>query len=90
MSMNEDIFFQTQEARNSDYNQLPDIVNEYMEKINAIMQTNYKPFEFYGDKEAKNIIIAMGSITDTIKLVIDEELKRKKNWINNSTFISSI
>ena len=78
MSMNEDIFFQTQEARNSDYNQLPDIVNEYMEKINAIMQTNYKPFEFYGDKEAKNIIIAMGSITDTIKLVIDEELKKKE------------
>lgn len=78
MAMNEDIFFQTQEARNPNYNVLPDIVNEYMEKINAIMGTNYKPFTFYGAKEAENIIIAMGSITDTIKLVIDEEIKKGK------------
>ncbi|CDF11354.1 pyruvate-flavodoxin oxidoreductase [Mycoplasma sp. CAG:776] len=78
MAMNEDIFFQTQEARNPNYNMLPDIVNKYMEKINNIMGTSYKPFTFYGSKEAENIIIAMGSITDTIKLVIDEELKKGK------------
>ena len=78
MSMNEDIFFQTQEARNPAYNILPDIVNEYMMKINEIMKTDYKPFTYYGAKDATNIIIAMGSITDTIKLVIDEEKKKEK------------
>ena len=78
MAMNEDIFFQTQEARNPNYNELPDIVNEYMEKINKIMGTDYKPFTYYGDAFAENIIIAMGSVTDTIKLVIDEELKKGK------------
>ena len=78
MAMNEDIFFQTQEARNPNYNALPDIVNSYMESINKIMGTSYKPFTYYGAPDAKNIIIAMGSITDTIKLVIDEELKKNE------------
>ena len=78
MSMNEDIFFQTQEARNPSYEILPDIVNEYMENINKIMGTNYKPFTYYGDLCATNIIIAMGSITDTIKLIVDEERKKGK------------
>ena len=78
MSMNEDIFFQTQEARNPNYNSLADIVNKYMDSINKIMATNYKPFNYYGAPDAKNIIIAMGSITDTIKLVVDEELKKGK------------
>lgn len=73
MAMNEDIFFQTQEARNPDYEKLPDIVNHYMMKINEIMGTNYKPFEYYGASDAENIIVAMGSITDTIKLVVDKE-----------------
>ena len=76
MSMNEDIFFQTQEARNPSYEALPDIVNEYMMSINKIMGTNYKPFEYFGAFDAENIIIAMGSITDTIKLVVEEELKK--------------
>ena len=78
LAMNEDIFFQTQEARNPSYNILPDIVNEYMNKINKIMGTDYQPFNYYGASDAQNIIIAMGSITDTIKLVIDEELKKGK------------
>ena len=76
--MNEDIFFETNEARNIDYEKLPDIVNNYMESINKIMGTTYKPFEYYGDASATNIIIAMGSITDTIKLVIDKEIKNKE------------
>lgn len=76
MAMNEDIYFQTQEARNPYYDKLPDIVNNYMKEINKIMGTNYKPFEFYGDKDATNIIVAMGSITDTIKLVVDEKVKK--------------
>ena len=67
-----------QEARNKNYEELPDIVSHYMNEINKIMGTTYKPFEYYGASDAKDIIIAMGSITDTIKLVIDKELKRNK------------
>ena len=72
MAENEDIYFQSVEARNELYNNIPDIVNLYMEEINNIMNTDYKPFNYYGDSNAKNIIIAMGSVTDTIKLVIDD------------------
>jgi len=78
MAMNEDIFFQTQEARNLNYNAIPDIVNSYMSEINKIMGTNYKPFTYYGVCDAENIIIAMGSVTDTIKLVVDNEIKNGK------------
>ncbi len=76
MSMNEDIFFQTQEARNLNYDLLPDIVNDYMQHINHIMGTNYKPFTYYGASDALNVVVAMGSVTDTIKLVVNEELKK--------------
>ena len=79
MAENEDIYFQSVEARNELYNKMPDIVNEYMEKINNIMHTNYKPFEYYGSGNAENIIVAMGSVTDTIKLVIDELNKNGDN-----------
>jgi len=75
MAMNEDIFFQTQEARNKFYEKIPNIVNDYMKVINKIMGTTYKPFEFYGDSNAENIIVAMGSVSDTIKLVVDKENK---------------
>ncbi len=72
LAENEDIYFQSVEARNTLYNNMPDIVNEYMEKINSLMGTNYKPFNYYGAEDAENIIIAMGSVTDTIKLVVDD------------------
>lgn len=78
MAMNEDIYFQTQEARNPNYDNLPDIVNDYMTEINNIMGTNYKPFTYYGANDALNVIVAMGSVTDTIKLVIDKELASGK------------
>lgn len=78
MAMNEDIYFQTQEARNPNYNKLPDIVNFYMNGINDIMGTDYKPFNYYGASDAENIIVAMGSVTDTIKLVVDKEIKNGK------------
>ncbi len=78
MAENEDIYFQSVEARNKLYLEMPDIVNNYMEKVNSIMNTNYHPFEYYGDKNAKNIIIAMGSVTDTIKLVVDKINKEGK------------
>jgi len=79
MAENEDIYFQSVEARNNLYNNIPDIVNSYMEKINEIMHTDYKPFNYYGSKAAKNIIVAMGSVTDTIKLVVDEINKNGGN-----------
>jgi len=72
MAENEDIYFQSVEARNELYNNMPDIVNGYMENINEIMHTDYKPFNYYGSKDAKNVIVAMGSVTDTIKLVVDD------------------
>ena len=78
LAFNEDIYFQTSEARNKYYDKLPDIVNDYMEKINKIMGTNYKPFNYYGAEDATNVIVAMGSITDTIKLVVDKENKKGK------------
>ena len=76
MSETEDIYFQSVEARSELYNQIPDIVNYYMKEINHLANTDYKPFTYYGSPDAQNIIIAMGSITDTIRLVVDEELKK--------------
>lgn len=68
---NDDIYFQSVEAKNKFYESVPDIVNDYMEKINKKMGTNYKPFEYYGNPNAENIIVAMGSVCETIKEVID-------------------
>jgi len=78
MAENEDIYFQSMEARNLDYANVPDIVNFYMEKINQLAHTNYAPFNYYGASDATDIIIAMGSVSDTIRLVIDEEMKHGK------------
>jgi len=72
-SQTEDVYFQCTEARNPSYQKMPDIVNEYMEKINEITGKDYKPFNYYGDENATNIIVAMGSVCDTIKRVIDNE-----------------
>lgn len=78
-SQTEDIYFQITESRNSLYNDMPDIVNFYMQKINDIMGTDYKPFNYYGSSEAKHVIVAMGSVCDTIKLVIDNEITNGNN-----------
>lgn len=67
------VYFEAVEARNKYYEKLPDIVNDYMEKINKKINTNYKPFNYYGDKNAKKIIVAMGSVCETVKEVIKEE-----------------
>ena len=72
MAQNEDIYFQSVEARNELYDQMPDIVNSNMKKINYFLNTQYKPFNYYGDEKATRIIIAMGSVCDTIKLVVDD------------------
>ena len=70
-AQNEDIYFQATEARNKYYDAIPDIVNDYMEKINRKADTDYKPFNYYGSNNASKVIVAMGSVCDTIKEVID-------------------
>ena len=65
------MYFQAVEARNKYYNELPDIVNDYMKEINNITGKNYAPFTYYGSKKATKIIIAMGSVCETIKETID-------------------
>ena len=72
MAENEDIYFQSVEARNELYNKMPDIVNNYMEEINKLTGKDYKPFNYYGSNDAKEVIIAMGSVCDTIKLVVND------------------
>ena len=71
-AMMEDVYFQMAEVRNKDYLKLPDIVNDYMKKINKKTGKNYAPFEYYGSKKAKKIIVAMGSVCETIREVIDD------------------
>ena len=78
MAENEDIYFQSVEARNSLYNEMPDIVNDYMKKINEFSNKDYKPFNYYGCADAENVIVAMGSVVDTIKLVVDKLNKMGK------------
>jgi len=70
-AQNPDIFFQAKEAINKFYEPVPDVVNSYMAEISKLTGREYKPFTYYGDPEAENIIVAMGSITDTTKEVID-------------------
>ena len=65
------IYFQAVESRNEFYENVPDIVNNYMKDINEITGKNYKPFNYYGDLRAKHIIVAMGSVCETIKEYID-------------------
>ncbi len=68
---NGDIFFQHREACNPYYDALPAIVEEYMDKVNAKLGTNYKLFNYYGAPDAERVIIAMGSICDVAEEVID-------------------
>lgn len=75
-AQNDDIYFQETEARNIYYDELPDIVNRYMKKINTRSRLDYRPFNYYGHKNAKKVIVAMGSVCETIKETIDELSKR--------------
>ena len=68
---NGDIFFQHRESCNSIYNDLPAVVEEYMEKVNAKLGTNYQLFNYYGAPDADRVIVAMGSICDVVEEVID-------------------
>lgn len=70
-AQNPDIYFQAREASNKFYDAVPDIVEGYMREIEKITGRSYHPFDYYGDPEAENIIVAMGSICDTIEETID-------------------
>ncbi|MFZ4462395.1 MAG: pyruvate:ferredoxin (flavodoxin) oxidoreductase [Bacteroidales bacterium] len=70
-AQNPDIYFQSREAANSFYDGIPDMVEDYMQQISKMTGREYHPFVYYGAPDAENIIIAMGSVTETIRETID-------------------
>ena len=70
-AQNPDIFFQAREACNPYYDALPAVVQDYMDKVNAKLGTDYKLFNYYGAEDAEQVIVAMGSVNDTIEETID-------------------
>lgn len=83
-AQNPDIYFQAAEISNNFYTEVPDIVNDYMNKISDMTGREYKPFQYYGHPEAQNIVIAMGSVTQTLQETIDHlvDLGEKVGMIN--------
>ena len=75
-AQNPDLFFQTRESCNSTYDAMPAIVQKYMDKVNEKIGTDYKLFNYYGAADAEKIIIAMGSVCDTIDETIDYLMAR--------------
>ncbi|MEG1555918.1 MAG: pyruvate:ferredoxin (flavodoxin) oxidoreductase, partial [Bacteroidales bacterium] len=71
-AQNPDIYFQTREAQNNFHDAIPDIVAGYMKEISKITGREYAPFTYYGAKDATHVIVAMGSITEVIKTVVDK------------------
>ena len=76
-AQNDDVYFQTREVQNKYYDAVPAIVADYMEKISEITGREYKPFMYYGAEDATEIIVAMGSITETIKETVDYLIKNE-------------
>ena len=70
-AQNSDVYFQTRELQNKYYDALPDIVAKYMAEISKLTGRQYAPFTYYGAKDAEHVIVAMGSVTETIKTVVD-------------------
>ncbi len=79
-AQNDDIYFQNVEVRNKFYEKAIDIVDDYMTKINKITGSNFKPFNYYGVNDADSIIIAMGSVCDTIRETVDYLNKHGKKY----------
>lgn len=75
-AQNPDIYFQAMEASNPYYENIVEIVNDYMKEINKITGREYKPFNYYGHPEAERIIVAMGSVTEAIEETIDYLMKK--------------
>ena len=70
-AQNPDIYFQTREVANRFYDPVPDLVEHYMQEITKLTGREYHPFTYYGADDAEHIIVAMGSITSTIKETVD-------------------
>jgi len=70
-AQNPDIFFQAKEASNKFYTDIPDVVADYMASISDVVGRKYEPFNYYGDAEAENIVIAMGSVTEALEELVD-------------------
>ena len=70
-AQNPDVYFQARESANPYYDNVPDIVARYMGEISELVGRSYLPFNYYGDPNAENIVIAMGSVCDTIKETVD-------------------
>ena len=71
-NQNDDIYFQCVEAKNNDYNNVADIVEYYMKEVGKKVGIDYKPFNYYGSNNASKVIVAMGSVCETIKEYIDK------------------
>ena len=70
-AQNPDVFFQVREASNLNYLAMPEVVTLQIEKINSMIGTTYAPYEYYGNTSAEHVIVAMGSVVDTIKETVD-------------------
>lgn len=75
-AQSDDVYFQTKVLQNSYYAKVPDIVNEYMREISKVTGRPYAPFIYYGDKEATDVIIAMGSVIETAQQTVDVMLEK--------------
>lgn len=75
-AQNPDIYFQSREAANKFYENIPDVVDNYMQEIKKLTGREYHPFTYYGAPDAEQIIVAMGSVTETIRETIDYLAKK--------------
>ena len=75
---NSDIFFQGREAQNLHFDAIPDVVEKYMDELGAITGRHYKPFDYIGAPDAEYVIVAMGSVCETIEETVDKLLAEGK------------
>ena len=81
---NGDVYFQATEVRNKFYEEVPEIVETYMKNLSDLIGIDYKPFNYYGSSDAKEIIVAMGSVCETIKETIDKIVNITKTYTGNA------
>ncbi|MBU0997045.1 MAG: pyruvate:ferredoxin (flavodoxin) oxidoreductase [Firmicutes bacterium] len=70
-AQNDDVYFQAKEVQEKYYTPIPDVVSEYLDEISKVTGRDYKPFTYYGAEDAEEVIIAMGSVTETMREVVD-------------------
>ena len=78
-AQNPDVFFQMREAANGQYDALPGVVQNVLERINSVIGTDYRLFNYYGAPDAEHVVIAMGSVCETIEETIDYLNARQRN-----------